>query len=187
VRSPKHLLVWLIVIAVGAVIAQIVQDWRSQDWRSQDWRAPPDAPPKPTGSAMAGRARVIDGDSLTIGAARVRLFGIDAPEGKQRCLSAQSRSYACGEDARRALIGLIGGREVSCTPVGVSHDRSVAVCTAQGRDLSEALVRAGHALELRQHSRGRYAAAEREARDARRGLWAGDFERPSEWRRREMR
>ena len=43
-RSPKHLLVWLIVIAVGAAIAQIVQDWRSQDWRSL-----PDTPPKPTG------------------------------------------------------------------------------------------------------------------------------------------
>ena len=177
VRSPKHLIIWLIIIAVGAAITQMIRDWS----------LPPEGPPKPTGSAVAGRARVVDGDSLTIGTARIRLFGIDAPEGKQQCRSAQNRGYTCGEDARRALIGLIGGREVSCTPVGVSHDRSVAVCTVEGRDLSEAQVRAGHALELRQHSKGRYAAAEREARDARRGLWAGDFERPAEWRRAHMR
>jgi len=71
---------------------------------------------------------------------------------------------------------------VSCTPVGESHDRSVAVCTVEGRDLSEAMVRGGHAVELRQHSRGRYSAAEREARDGKRGLWAGTFERPGQWR-----
>ena len=71
---------------------------------------------------------------------------------------------------------------MSCTPVGESYDRDVAACTVNGRDLSEAMVRSGHALELARHSRGRYAAAEREARNARRGLWAGDFERPSQWR-----
>lgn len=175
--SAKHLLIWLIVIAVGAAVAQVMRDWQ----------APQSAPPKPTGTAIDGRPRVIDGDSLVIGTSRIRLFGIDAPEGRQRCRDAQGRSYACGETAKRALVNLVGGGAVSCTPVGVSHDRSVAVCTVNGRDLSEAQVRAGHALELRQHSRGRYTSAEREARDARRGLWAGDFERPAEWRRTNMR
>lgn len=175
--SIKHLIVWLIVIAISAALTQILQEWR----------APSDAPPKPTGAAFEGRARIIDGDSLVIGAARIRLFGIDAPEGRQRCRDARGESYACGDSARRALSEAIGGRPVSCTPVGTSHDRSVAVCTVDGRDLSEALVRGGHALELRQHSRGRYTTAEREARDAKRGLWAGDFERPAEWRRANMR
>jgi endonuclease YncB( thermonuclease family) len=174
--SAKHLLIWLVVIAIGAAVAQI----------ARDWQAPPSVPPKPTGTAIEGRPRVVDGDSLIVGTSRIRLFGIDAPEGL-RCRDAQGRSYACGETAKRALASLIGGGAVSCTPVGVSHDRSVAVCTVNGRDLSEAQVRSGSAIELRQHSRGRYTSAEREARDARRGLWAGDFERPAEWRRREMR
>jgi endonuclease YncB( thermonuclease family) len=173
VRSPKHLLIWLVLIAVAAAVAQLFQEWR----------APPAEPPRPTGAAIAGRARVVDGDSLVIGASRIRLFGIDAPEGRQHCRDAEGRGYSCGEAARRALIAAIAGREVSCIPVGLSHDRSVAVCTANGRDLSDAMVRSGHALDLRRHSRGRYSAAEREARDARRGLWAGDFERPAEWRR----
>jgi endonuclease YncB( thermonuclease family) len=119
---------------------------------------------------------------MEIGSSRIRLFGIDAPEGRQDCRDAQGRGYRCGETARRALTDLIGGREVTCTPVGASHDRNVALCTAQGRDLSEAMVRGGHALELRQHSQGRYASAEREAREAKRGMWAGTFERPGQWR-----
>jgi endonuclease YncB( thermonuclease family) len=82
---------------------------------------------------------------------------------------------------------MIGNRPVDCTPTGASYDRKVALCRVAGSDLSEGMVRAGHALELRNHSRGRYSAAEREARDARRGIWAGSFERPSEWRRQHPR
>ncbi len=176
-RSPKHLIVWLVIIAVGAAVTQILKDWQ----------APTAEPPRQTADAIAGRARVVDGDSLEIGRARVRLFGIDAPEGRQDCLDAQGKSFRCGTAARRELVDLIGTRNVTCTPVGQSHDRSVAVCTVEGRDLSEAMIRMGYAIELRQHSKGRYSAAEREARDARRGLWSGRFERPSDWRREHMR
>jgi len=45
----------------------------------------------------------------------------------------------------------------------------------------------GHAIELKAHSHGRDTGAEREARDARRGLRAGTFERPSDWRQRTAR
>ncbi len=72
----------------------------------------------------------------------------------------------------------------------VTHDhyaRDVATCLADERDLGEAMVRAGQARDYVRHSRGRYAAAEREARAAKRGLWAGQFEEPEAWRRREMR
>jgi endonuclease YncB( thermonuclease family) len=58
---------------------------------------------------------------------------------------------------------------------------------ANGRDLGDAMVRAGHALDYARHSGGRYAEAERAARAAKRGIWAGGFEEPEAWRRREMR
>ena len=141
----------------------------------------PAAPPR-TGEAFSGRARVVDGDSLELAGHRVRLFGIDAPERSQDCRDGRGNSYACGREAQNALSTAIAGQSVSCTPVGESYNRNVSICTANGRDLSETMIRSGHALELRQHSRGRYTAAEREARNARRGLWAGDFERPSQWR-----
>jgi endonuclease YncB( thermonuclease family) len=126
---------------------------------------------------------VVDGDSLEIAGRRIRLFGIDAPELHQECTTADGRAYDCGAAARRALADLIAAAAVACTPTGTSHDRAVALCRASGRDLSEEQVRAGHALELRNFSRGRYRAAEREAQAARRGLWAGRFDEPAAWRR----
>lgn len=78
---------------------------------------------------------------------------------------------------------LIGAQNVRCEirdrdPYG----RAVARCQAGSTDLGEALVRAGWAVDYRQFSRGAYARVEAEARDARRGLWAGQFETPSSWR-----
>jgi endonuclease YncB( thermonuclease family) len=172
VRRP-HFLVALAIVALVAALGGALDEWRSR----------PTSPPPQTGTAISGRASVVDGDSLQISGHRIRLFGIDAPEARQDCRDSQSRVYACGVEARMALSAIIGGQPATCTPVGESHDRDVAICIVDGRDLSEALVRSGHALELRQHSRGRYSAAENEARAARRGLWAGDFERPSQWRR----
>ena len=131
---------------------------------------------------FSGPAAAIDGDSLEVAGRRIRLFGIDAPESRQDCRDGRGRFYACGMKARDALADAIGNGAVACTPVGESYDRDVAICTASGRDLSETMVRGGHALELAQHSRGRYSAAERAARAARRGLWEGSFERPAQWR-----
>ena len=168
-RRPSFLislLIVAIVVAVGSVYERNTK---------------PAAPPR-TGEAFSGRARVVDGDSLELAGHRVRLFGIDAPERSQDCRDGSGRSYACGREAQNALSESIAGQNVSCTPVGESYNRDVSICTANGRDLSETMIRSGHALELRQHSRGRYTAAEQEARNARRGLWAGDFERPSQWR-----
>jgi endonuclease YncB( thermonuclease family) len=173
----NHPLLWLVVVAVIAAIA----------YGSGKFDAPPPGAPSPPGATISGRARVIDGDSLEVAGERIRLFGIDAPEARQYCRDARGQDYPCGRAATRALAGLTGAR-VSCTLV--THDRyerDVATCTANGRDLGDAMVRAGHAVDYARHSGGRYAEAEREARAARRGIWAGTFEEPEAWRRREMR
>ena len=176
-RRPP-ILIAILIVAIIAAIGGGVREWHSR---------PPILPPQQTGGVISGQARVVDGDSLELAGHRIRLFGIDAPEGAQDCRDARGQSYACGREARTALTSTIGRQSVSCTPVGESYDRNVALCMANGRDLSEAMVRSGHALELRRFSNGRYADAEREARNARRGLWAGDFERPSQWRQDHMR
>jgi endonuclease YncB( thermonuclease family) len=65
------------------------------------------------------------------------------------------------------------------------HDRDrhiVAICYLDKLDVNGWMVRQGWALDDVQHSEGRYAAEEAEARTWRRGIWAGDFERPSDWR-----
>jgi endonuclease YncB( thermonuclease family) len=174
VRRAKSLAIWLLLIAIAAAILEHYGDRLPLPSRG---RAPP-----ATGEAISGRVRVVDGDSLEVAGRRIRLFGIDAPESPQSCADARGRDYACGAAARHALVALIGGRAVICTPVGESHDRDVAICRAGERDLSEAMIRAGHAIELRSHSRGRYSAAEREARAGKRGIWVGTFKRPGDWR-----
>ena len=40
---------------------------------------------------QSGHARVIDGDTIELGTARVRLFGVDAPESAQSCLAGGRR------------------------------------------------------------------------------------------------
>ena len=62
---------------------------------------------------LAGGVRLIDGDSFHLGEREVRLVGIDAPEGPQRCRRG-GRDWDCGEEARRELQRLIGADEVTC-------------------------------------------------------------------------
>ncbi len=197
-RRPVSLLFWFLAIAALAAVSQGVREGVREAGRwAPDWVpgwAPPWSPRTPSSTRplprgpVTGRAWVIDGDTLQVAGERVRLFGIDAPERYQDCRDGDGQDYICGRAAMRALIGLIGRTPVTCTPLEHDrYDRDVALCMVAGRDLSEAMVRAGQAIELARFSRGRYGAAEREARAARRGLWAGSFERPAEWRHRHGR
>ena len=132
--------------------------------------------------ALSGRARAIDGDTLELGRARIRLHGIDAPESAQRC-RAQARFWACGREATRALARLIRGKQVACEERDRDrYGRIVAVCTAAGQDLNGWMVAGGWALAYRQYSRA-YVATERRARSAKRGVWQGEFVPPWDWRR----
>lgn len=127
---------------------------------------------------LAGVARAADGDSLMLGGARIRLEAIDAPELAQTC-GRDGGDYPCGREAREALSRLISDRDVACeSRQNDRYGRALAVCVADGVELNRAMVEAGWAVAY-----GGYRDAEDAARRARRGLWAGTFERPQEWRR----
>ena len=131
---------------------------------------------------LSGRVRVVDGDSLELGQARVRLHGIDAPEGRQSCTS-DGRRWPCGEQATRALAQRIGSRSVACEERDRDqYGRIVAVCREGGQDINAWMVSQGWALAYRRYSRD-YVAEESTARAAKRGLWRGDFVAPWDWRR----
>jgi endonuclease YncB( thermonuclease family) len=131
---------------------------------------------------VTGEARALDGDSLRVGEDEIRIFGIDAPEARQVCRR-REQAWACGEAATREMRDLVRGRPVTCRGVDIDrYGRTVARCTAGGQDLGAAMVRAGLAI-----ASGAYEADERDARDAKRGLWDSQFERPADWRARHPR
>jgi endonuclease YncB( thermonuclease family) len=82
------------------------------------------------------------------------------------------------------LQDLIGRRTVTCDERDVDrYGRIVGRCLVGGLDINEWLVAQGLALAYWRYSRD-YVAAEDEVRVAGRGMWAGTFEPPWEWRRR---
>lgn len=136
-------------------------------------------PPGLPSGAIVGSSRVVDGDTLDVGSRRIRLAGIDAPERAQECLDADGQSSPCGELARKLLADLVGRGEVTCLPIELDrYSRVIATCEHAGADLGEVMVTAGQAV-----ADGRYGDAEYDARAAQRGIWAGRFEFPADWRR----
>jgi endonuclease YncB( thermonuclease family) len=133
---------------------------------------------------LAGRASVIDSDTIEIHGERIRLWGIDAVESGQRC-TLDGKPWRCGRDASMALDGFLDGVTVKCEHRDRDRfGRTVATCEAREIDVRRWMVFQGWALDYECYSNGEYAGAQAAAKSAKRGLWVGEFEPPWEWRRR---
>ncbi len=116
---------------------------------------------------------VLDRDNVD---RRVRLLGIDAPETKQ----------PFGRRSRDALAKMVKGKAVEL--VGTEKDRygrTLATVIVGGKDVCLGLVQKGLAWHFTKYSSDQaLAAAEREAREAKRGLWDDPEPVPPwEWRK----
>lgn len=130
-----------------------------------------------------GIPRIIDGDSLVIDERRWRLSGIDAPEIKQNCRAADGITFACGLAARDALIKLVGPGEVECYELEKDrYSRSVGICRVGGKDLGEEMVLTGMAVPYLEYSAA-YEVQGQIAQVENYGLWSGEFEMPSAFRK----
>lgn len=118
---------------------------------------------------------ITDGDTLTVldrdkRQHRVRLLGIDAPE----------RSQDFGERSRQSLADLVFRKQVHVVvPKLDRYGRKLGKVTVGGRDVNLEQLRAGMAWYYCQYEsdvfredRATYDRAEREAKAAKRGLWA---------------
>jgi endonuclease YncB( thermonuclease family) len=84
---------------------------------------------------LSGVPRVMDGDTLTIGATKVRLEGIDA---------------------RDELAARIAGRDINCSSQGVDvYKRTLAICSIAGEDLNAWMVKQGWTLAYVQFATSR--------------------------------
>lgn len=145
----------------------------------------------PTTTVLGTVTSVPDGDTLVIldtqkTAHRIRLLGIDAPEGGQ----------PYGKVAKQVLLQRVIGKQVEARIQSRDrYGRSVAKLLLDGADINLELVQEGMAWHYRHYASDqfpgdapRYAAAERDARTAQRGLWnLPNPEPPWEWRREHRR
>lgn len=111
---------------------------------------------------------VIDGDSFYIKldngrTIRVRISGIDSPEDEQ----------FGGKESAAFLTELLKEQELLLTPDDHDHlGRMVAKINVDHKDVAEEMIRNGHAWHYKKYSNDLILdKLEKEARDARRGLW----------------
>jgi endonuclease YncB( thermonuclease family) len=138
----------------------------------------------PAAGTLVGPARVIDGDTISIGETRIRLEGIDAPEAGQTCQRKWIGSWSCGTAATSALARLMEGKPVRCEPRGLDkYGRTLAVCFVDGRDVNAAMVRQGHAWAFVKYSKS-YVQEEALAKAEGLGIWQGEAQPAWEYRAR---
>ena len=121
------------------------------------------------------KVAAIDGDTLRSANAEL----------DQTCIDQDGKDWTCGRNAQAKLKALVARRAVDCTPKGRDKfNRTLAICrTSATQDLGEALVREGLAVNFGVGDRpGPYEAAQEDAQAAKRGMWRGTFQQPSEWR-----
>jgi len=131
---------------------------------------------------ISGMALISDGDTIAISGMKVRLNGIDTPERNQTCRKA-GVTWKCGYEVTETLRGWLDSKEVRC--LGDTKDRYgrlIADCFVDGYNVNARLVYEGLALAYRKYSK-KYIPEEDKARAAKRGLWAGEFVTPWDWRR----
>jgi endonuclease YncB( thermonuclease family) len=92
--------------------------------------------------AQAQSVSILAGDQISIDGTVYRLLGIDAPDPNQIC----DDGYPAGKEAIKTLLGLMKGRRLACENHGRdAFGHTLALCTADSRDLGEQMVRAGMA------------------------------------------
>ncbi len=140
---------------------------------------------KRAGSMITGNAYVIDADGVKVSGYNIRFAGLDAPEWYQPAKD-QRGWFNHGRRVKSALIKKIGGKYVQVKVEGYDkYNRVIGTVICNGEDVGEWLVKNGHAIAA---YGDQYQHLQREARQARRGMWSYDKNYdPRVWRHRQAR
>ena len=142
-----------------------------QHWAQISWRR----------TVITGKAYVIDGDTIRVSRRTIRLSGLDAPELDQVAKHEDGYWYKQGQRVKSELIRVIGGKHVEVQVEGTDkYGRVLGTVLYEDKDVGEWLVRKGYAIAAYGEQ---YKHVEREARRARRGMWAhAEVYDPRAWR-----
>ena len=140
---------------------------------------------------ISGFAKVVDGDTIKINSKKIRLYGIDAPEKKQKCKKTYltisfmsfTKDYMCGEVSTQKLIKKINKQKLNCDILDVDrYKRLIGECFKRNINLNSWMVSNGYAVAYRKYSK-KYVSDEINAKNNKLGIWQGKFEMPWDYRR----
>ena len=140
---------------------------------------------------ITGFAKVVDGDTIKINSKKIRLYGIDAPEKKQKCKKTYltisfmsfTKDYMCGELSTQKLIKKINKQKLNCNILDVDrYKRLIGECFKRNINLNSWMVSNGYAVAYRKYSK-KYVSDEINAKNKKLGIWQGKFEMPWDYRR----
>ena len=140
---------------------------------------------------ITGFAKVVDGDTIKINSKKIRLYGIDAPEKKQKCkktyltisFMSLTKDYMCGEVSTQKLIKKINKQKLNCNILDVDrYKRLIGECFKRNINLNSWMVSNGYAVAYRKYSK-KYVTDEINAKNNKLGIWQGKFEMPWDYRR----
>jgi endonuclease YncB( thermonuclease family) len=133
-------------------------------------------------NGVQAAVQVQDGDSFLLNGQGIRLYGIDAPEKDQTCTDDKGQVWGCGLAAKQYLEHLVDHNPVTCAAkIKDTYQRLISVCHNGSLDIGEQMVKEGWAVAYTRYSTD-YVDAEKLARQARRGIWSGQFETPEKYR-----
>ena len=140
---------------------------------------------------ITGFAKVVDGDTIKINSKKIRLYGIDAPEKKQKCKKTYltisfmsfTKDYMCGEVSTEKLIKKINKQKLNCNILDVDrYKRLIGECFKRNINLNSWMVSNGYAVAYTKYSK-KYVSDEINAKNNKLGIWQGKFEMPWDYRR----
>lgn len=133
---------------------------------------------------VAGRASVIDADTLELLGRRIRILDVDAPESAQPCIRPDGEQWRCGQSAALAVSDWIGARPVICeTTKRDRYKRWLAHCAVAGENLAVWIAANGWGVPYRDCRCEAVRDAAELAKSKRLGIWSGSFALPWEWRK----
>jgi endonuclease YncB( thermonuclease family) len=141
----------------------------------------------PQNSEIIGKPYIHDGDTVKVNDKKIRLYGIDAPELKQKCY-ADNKKVDCGIESKNKLVEIVADNEVFCSDLATDkYERTSGNCyfiatSGEKINIGQKLVSSGYALAYQTYSL-RFVVNELYAKSKLLGVWKYKFQKPWLWRK----